>query len=149
MEQEKPTGPNGPSFEAPGSPPEYAASRRLYRSQKDRVIAGVCGGLGHYFNVDPVLVRIGFIALALAAGVGVLVYLLLAIILPEARPEEDVAGEGTAGSSQGRLIFGGLFILIGAYLLLREIIPWFSGQIIWGVILIALGLAFVLRGTDR
>lgn len=149
MEQEKPTGVNEPSFDSSGPSTERTSSVRLTRSRNDRVIAGVCGGLGHYFNIDPVLVRIGFVALTLAAGAGILIYILAAIILPEATPEEDVARSDVTSVSQGRLIFGGLLILIGAFLLMREIFPWFSDQIIWATVLIALGLAVVFRGTQR
>lgn len=56
--------------------------RRLYRSRTDRMIWGVCGGLAKYFNIDPVLVRIIFVLLILANGLGVIVYIILAIVIP-------------------------------------------------------------------
>lgn len=56
--------------------------KRLYRSQVDRIIFGVCGGLGEYFNLDPVIFRVVFVVLALSAGSGVLIYIILAIITP-------------------------------------------------------------------
>jgi phage shock protein C len=59
------------------------SSSKLYRSRKDRRIAGVCGGLADYFNQDPLLVRIGFFAFALCATAGVWVYLLLWLLVPE------------------------------------------------------------------
>lgn len=149
MEQEKPTGMNEPSINSSRPSAEHMSSSRLTRSREDRVIAGVCGGLGHYLNIDPVVVRIGFIALTLAAGAGILIYVLAAIILPEASPEEDRARSNVATVSQGRLIFGGLLILVGAFLLMREVFPWFSDQVIWATVLIALGLAVVLKGTQR
>jgi phage shock protein PspC (stress-responsive transcriptional regulator) len=59
------------------------AVRRLYRSSKDRWVAGVCGGLGEYFGIDPVLVRVLWVILSLASlGIGVIGYLLLWIIMP-------------------------------------------------------------------
>lgn len=59
-------------------------SRKLYRSRTDKMISGVCGGIGNYFNVDPSLIRIGYvIATFFSVGLGILVYILLAIILPE------------------------------------------------------------------
>ncbi len=51
--------------------------RRLYRSRTDRVIFGVAGGLGRHFDVDPVLIRVGFVAFAFASGVGILAYIIL------------------------------------------------------------------------
>jgi phage shock protein C len=56
--------------------------RRLYRSRDERMIAGVCGGLGEYFSIDPTLVRVLFVVAAVVGGWGVLAYLLLLIIVP-------------------------------------------------------------------
>ena len=47
------------------------------------LVAGVCGGIGEYFNIDPTLVRLGFVALSFLAGGGLLVYILAAIIIPD------------------------------------------------------------------
>lgn len=58
-------------------------TRRLFRSRTNRSIAGVCGGLGEYFNVDPTLVRLLFVVFALAGGPGLLVYIILWLIMPE------------------------------------------------------------------
>ncbi len=57
--------------------------RRLYRSRQHRVLAGVCGGIGEYLGIDPVLVRLGFVALSLMSGVGVLLYLAAWVLMPE------------------------------------------------------------------
>lgn len=57
--------------------------KRLYRSRNDRMIAGVCAGLGHYFNLDPVLMRVlAVIAGFMSFGTFVLLYLVLALIIP-------------------------------------------------------------------
>ncbi len=59
-------------------------TRRLYRSRTDRMLAGVCGGLGEYFGVDPTIVRLLMVLLALAGGPGLILYIILALIIPEA-----------------------------------------------------------------
>ncbi|HEY53378.1 MAG TPA: PspC domain-containing protein [Caldilineae bacterium] len=59
------------------------SGKRLYRSRDDRMIAGVCGGLGEYFNIDPTLVRLALLFLTLWGGGGVLVYILSWIVIPE------------------------------------------------------------------
>lgn len=56
--------------------------KKLYRSTKNKMICGVCGGIAEYFNIDPTLVRLAMTGLALIWGSGVLVYLLAAIIIP-------------------------------------------------------------------
>ena len=57
--------------------------KRLYRSKKDKMLAGICGGLAEYFDVDPSLVRLATVLLCLYAGTGLLVYIIAAIIIPE------------------------------------------------------------------
>ena len=58
--------------------------RKLVRSQTESRLAGVCGGLGEYLNIDPTLVRLFFVLLALTGGHGVLLYLILCVIMPPA-----------------------------------------------------------------
>ena len=58
--------------------------KRLYRSRKDRMICGVCGGIAKYFNIDPTLVRLAFVLISMGAGSGVLAYIVAAIIIPDA-----------------------------------------------------------------
>jgi phage shock protein C len=56
--------------------------RRLYRSRRDRKIAGVCGGLAAYLGVDPVIPRLIWVLFALAAGTGLLGYLIAWLVIP-------------------------------------------------------------------
>ena len=72
----------GPSARDKFSSPGY---HRMYRDPDHRVIGGVCSGMGAYWDIDPVIIRVIFVALVLAGGVGALVYLILYIVLPEAR----------------------------------------------------------------
>jgi phage shock protein C len=55
--------------------------KRLYRSAKDRILGGVCGGLGNYFNVDPIFIRLVWILFTLAYGTGLLAYLIALFII--------------------------------------------------------------------
>ena len=59
-----------------------AQTRKLYRSRTNRKLAGVCGGLAQYFNVDATLIRVLFIVLAVLGGSGLVLYLALWIIVP-------------------------------------------------------------------
>jgi len=68
--------------------------KRLYRSRDDRIIAGVAGGIGQYFGIDPTLVRLAFVAFTLAGGgSGLLAYLILAVLMPLEPAPGMVAGE--------------------------------------------------------
>ena len=56
--------------------------KRLYRSRKDRIVCGVCGGVANYFNVDPTLIRLAFVPFG-CTGTGILAYLVAAVIVPD------------------------------------------------------------------
>ena len=57
--------------------------KQLCKSSANKKIAGVCGGIGEYFDIDPTLVRLGFVALSFMFGGGLVVYILAAIIMPD------------------------------------------------------------------
>ena len=57
--------------------------KRLYRNTNDKKLCGVCSGIADYFAIDPTLVRLGWVALILFAGCGILAYIIAAIIIPE------------------------------------------------------------------
>lgn len=63
--------------------------KQLYRSRKNRVAAGVCGGIAEYFNVDPTIVRIAAIALMIISKSALLVYFVAAMLMPEYSAETD------------------------------------------------------------
>jgi phage shock protein PspC (stress-responsive transcriptional regulator) len=58
--------------------------KRLTRSRTNRQLAGVCGGLGEYFGVDPTVFRVAFVVVTIFAGTGLLLYIVLALVIPEA-----------------------------------------------------------------
>jgi len=59
-------------------------NRRLYRSNTNKMIAGVCGGLGEFLGIDPTLIRLVFVLMGLLGGHGILVYLIMWIVVPPA-----------------------------------------------------------------
>ncbi|MCD4770606.1 MAG: PspC domain-containing protein [Bacteroidales bacterium] len=74
--------------EATGDPYDKISSsryHRMYRDPDDRIIAGVCSGMGAYWRIDPWVVRVVFILLSLPGGLGILIYVVLWIVLPEAK----------------------------------------------------------------
>src|SRR6056297_3652767 len=70
--------------------------KKLYRSRKDQIIGGVCGGIAEYFGIDSTLVRLAFVLFALIEGAGIIAYIIAWIIIPErtesttSRSEEEV-----------------------------------------------------------
>ena len=70
-----------------------AEVKRLYRSKQERMLAGVCGGLGEYFNLDPTIIRAIFIAFGLIVGGGILIYIILWILIPEEPEDTELSGD--------------------------------------------------------
>jgi len=133
---------------------------RLYRSSTNKVIAGVCGGLGEYFDVDPTLMRLIAVVAAFASGgIVVLAYLLGWIIIPQPFPGAPVGGETEPSEpvrpsephrprsdSKWRTYLPGLILVgLGAILLMREYFYWFSFGDIWPILLVLIGLVLIFR----
>lgn len=97
-----------PTAEQP--PPQ----KRLMRSRGDRIVGGVCGGLGRYFNVDPLFFRIGGVALAFVGGAGVLLYLAALLLMPQEGEEAPLA-PGTKGRNRGLVIAVIVVLLLVAW----------------------------------
>lgn len=133
---------------------------RLYRSRSDYWIAGVCGGLGRYFGVDSNPIRLGFVVLAAWNGLGVLLYLVTVLIVPEEPPEQIASppeslpppGRPPAPHEGRRMrMLGWLLIFGGAYLFLRNLhvfIPIVQDEV-FPVVMIFGGLILLLMRESR
>lgn len=122
--------------------------RVLRRSHDDRVIGGVCAGLGRYLGVDPVLLRIAFVVLAIAGGGGVILYILGWILIPEEKPGEALGSAAPSSAESLRLVAGGALIAVGVLLLLNLSIPRI-GKYLWPLALIAIGIAVIVQVSSR
>lgn len=122
--------------------------KKIYRSRTNSMIAGVCGGLGEYLNVDPTILRVVAVLLIFADGIGLLAYLIGWVVIPR-RPEMDAEVVTSERSELGRLLPGLALILIGLIFLLNNLIPWFDFSYLWPVILIVLGVALLLKAQKR
>jgi phage shock protein PspC (stress-responsive transcriptional regulator) len=110
QEQPAPDGPQAPAREAPAGGSGASPRKRLTRSREDRVIAGVCGGLARYFDVDPVFVRIAAVAVAFIGGAGLLLYLAALLLMPS---DEGTAVVETSGQGRNRaLVIAGIAALL-------------------------------------
>ena len=114
--------------------------RRLQRSQSDRMLAGVSGGLARYFEIHPAVFRVGFVVLTLLGGAGILIYAAAALVIPDEGKEDSIA---TAALRNRRdrpwpLIGLGLLAVAGAILLSRATL-WPDGDW-WWLFLIAGGV---------
>lgn len=153
-------------------------TKKLYRSARDKYLAGVCGGIAHYFNVDPVIIRLIFFIAAVMGGGGILAYLILSVVLPvkpfyttfdaEASVVDEDPPESTSGSSnddaeprkarkawspahvpKSNLIAGVALILVGAAFLAGNFIDSLKFSNLWPVVLIALGAIILLSSVKK
>jgi phage shock protein C len=140
----------------PGRPPDVPPpplTHQLRRSRDDRMIAGVCGGLAHYLGVDPVLVRVAAVVIALMGGAAVIAYIVAWVLIPEARPGELGPGAprpAGANPETLRFVAGAVLIGLGGLWLLGAVIPglWAS-HVIWPIALVVVGVYLLVRGTHR
>ena len=126
----EPPGPEKPTVEAPTTEQPTTAApapRRLYRSRSDRVLAGVCGGIARYFNVDPVLVRVGAVALVFLGGAGLLAYIAAVLLIPN----EGEGGRTPDGPNRGMVIAGAVLLVIAVCVVIPFRGGWGPG---WGLV---------------
>ena len=112
--------------------PEEARSRRLVRTDEGRWLGGVAAGLGRYFDVNPLVYRIAFVALAFAGGTGILLYLAAWLVIPAEDHEDSVAVEALREHrDRPWLLLGVGLLLFSAVLVLTEADLWSGIGNIW------------------
>src|SRR5205085_12397656 len=121
--------------------------RRLERSRSDRWLTGVCGGLGSYFGLDPILFRIAFIVLTVAGGAGLWLYLAAWLLLPEQGSHSSIAQHALGHRRSGPTIAAVVLIAIGIGNLTSEVHTFHGGRIVWALLLIGGGI-YIFRSTS-
>lgn len=122
------------------------ASKRLERSSSDKFLAGVCGGLGAYFELKPSVFRLGFVVLALLGGAGFLIYLAAALVLPAEGKEDSIAARAIAERRERPARLVGLGLVAAALaVLLSSADSWPTAGAGWLVVLFA-GLVVLWAG---
>ena len=126
----------------------HAAAPRLERPRHGRAIAGVCAGLGRHLNIDPVLVRIGFVILTALGGAGFLAYVAAVLLIPQEGERYPVA-HALTGRRAGMAV-GIVLLVVGAAATSGALIGDGLGHVVgWSVVLLGLGGYLVLRPFDR
>ena len=140
---------------------------RLTRSHDDKMIAGVCGGLAAYLDIDAVLVRLAFVILLFATGIGLPIYVILWIVMP--REGSDSGSDTEMGSmtevvqknigEMGETVYssvnrigrpgtvGLILVILGAYFLLNQLgwLNWIGGALFWPLIIIGFGVFLLVK----
>jgi len=115
------------------------------RSRSDRIVAGVAAGIAERLRIDPVVIRLAFVVLAFAGGLGIVVYLLAWLIVPDTDPSADRPDGSATGVRQ--IVSVGL-IVAGVMVLSRKAGLWFSDPAAWSVGFVAFGSAILWTRTD-
>jgi signal transduction histidine kinase len=131
-----------PADDQPVEPRRWAL---FERSRRDRVFTGVAGGIGERWAVDPTVVRLAFVALSLAAGIGVVLYLLAFILSDD--PVQSSTPSASRTSARQAVAVG--LILFGTLLLLRSLGLWFGDSLVWPAALVTLGSAVIWTRGDE
>lgn len=113
-------------------------SKRLTKSRNNKVVAGVCGGIGEYFEVDPTIIRIVWVIM-LFSGVGVLAYIIAALVMPEGSKSNNAFENPPVSNESSKNLLGVILIGLGSYWLIRRYIPWIDFDYMWPVALILVG----------
>jgi signal transduction histidine kinase len=134
-----------------GATPTAAPRREpLRRDSAHRFVAGVCGGIGRHLGIDPLIVRIVFVAAATAGGVGIVLYGLAWVLLPA---DDATTDSWTRRLPRGRgaieVAFGMGLVTLAFLLTMRALGIWFSDAIVWPVVLLAAGAAMLWRSSLR
>ncbi len=138
---------------------------KLYRLRINRVAGGVAAGLAEYFNLDIILIRVLFIILTFFNGIGIILYIILWIVVPEQPieqynfsyqaktepPAEDpeVVHKRSYLRNNGRTIAGVVLIVMGLVFLLENIIPSFSFADVFPVVIIIVGVSLIWNSIGK
>src|SRR5688572_16313254 len=141
--------PEPPAWQPPPPPPGPPYRAQLHRSRDNKMIGGVAGGLAEYSGIDALLWRVGFVALALAGGSGVLVYLLLWLLMP-ANASDGVQPTGPRPPAGPRspvpgITLAALLIVVGALALVGRFTGWdLDATVVLGGALLVVGAGLVV-----
>lgn len=147
---------------------ENNQNKSLYRSANNKIIAGVCGGLGQYFDIDPTIIRIVFVLMTVFGGSGLLIYLILWLVIPsetsgitlsqdhikenakEMKQKAETFAHDIRKSSSNkdsRPWWGVVIVILGAFFLMSNygLFDFYELRKLWPLALIVLGILILLR----
>ena len=147
--------------------------RKLYRSKKDKVLCGVCGGLAEYLKIDSVLIRLATVALfVINPGVAIILYIAACILMPEAtgvpaeaevKAEEEVTVSLKEAGKIALIVVGAVLLAAGVSFIMQPLIGWgvvdllrwlweyltISARFIAGAVLAAVGIVLIIAASKK
>lgn len=149
-------------------------TKKLYRSKTDRVLFGICGGLGEYFEIDSLIIRILFILLTFTGGSGIIIYLILAIIIPDGEGQklknkemkdvitdaqektQDIAEEIKKNGNwikSAKNIIGLIIVFVGLNILFEHAFDFspfsfINWGVVWSLIIVLIGAKIIFSNKE-
>jgi phage shock protein C len=146
---------------------------RMYRSTTDKMLGGVCAGLGKYLRVDVTIVRLFFVVLTMVGGFGPILYLILWVVIPPeghvepgGQPEhldgvelkeragmvrDDFVSAVSSPNQNTARFIGIALVLMGGFLVLKQLnigwLSWLNSGVIWAGLILLAGVALLVRGS--
>ncbi len=147
-------------------------NQKLYRSRTNKILGGVCGGLGEYFNLDPVLIRVIFVILAFIHGIGILLYIIMLVIVPQKpfdwtvhtetppsgepstppstdQPKPEFSFQPVKEPSKGKFVAGIVLVLLGLIFLFDNLFPQLDFHDFLPLVLIVIGISLLWNSIRR
>lgn len=125
--------------------------KKLYRSISQKVLAGVCGGLAEYFNIDVTIIRLAFVILTIMGGSGLIIYIIMSLVVP-LDPSATPHHSPVHTKLKRKKLLGLLAIGLGLIILTDNLVPeiWqiFHSEIIFPLLIIALGCLLIIKKPE-
>jgi phage shock protein PspC (stress-responsive transcriptional regulator) len=132
----------------------------LYRDRSNKVVAGVCAGLGKYFGIDPILFRAIFLIILFVGGGGFFLYCILWVTIPQSvpfyqAPQSDFEArnahvtEDKSSATESNVAMGLLLLSAGILLLVNNLVPDFNFKKFWPLILIIVGGGLIIGRKSK
>lgn len=131
--------------------------KKLYKSRTDKIISGVCGGIAKYFDIDPMIVRIVWVAFSFM-GAGIIAYIVCMFIMPD-EPQDSIATSQELTDKKQNManslpiIFGAVLLVFGLSLLFGNLgLGWIGGwigKLFWPLLLVCIGAVVIYTVTKK
>lgn len=132
----------------------------MYRSNTNRMISGVCGGVAEFFGVDPTIVRLIWVLVALTSfGLGFIAYIIAVILIPENGYDHAQGGfnsqdagwtsKSAINDNKLNIILGCILVLVGLLTMAKRYLRWIDFSFIWPLMLIAVGVFIIYSGWRK
>lgn len=132
-------------------------AKKIYRSEKDKMIGGVCGGLAEYFNIDVVIIRLLWVLLFFLEGSGLIAYLIAWVVIPSdnsirydsfgSEVVDEKPNHKESSTISGSHVVGLILIVLGILMLVKNYVPYFPWHKLWPLALIAAGVGLIVHNA--